>query len=155
MQIDFGAGGLNRESQTASSYVEDKVRDYSKAMKSCPEVRQQEYCQTPKVLLGENNYAVVPRYFAVLEQLNIGAPEISRTPTHVVIAAADLMATATRGGEAKRKLSPGAAVTLIKTEGEWAYVAKDGVALGYVLQRHLLGQRLYQFGHNSAAQCLI
>jgi hypothetical protein len=28
-------------------------------------------------------------------------------------------------------------VTLIKTEGEWGYIAKEGVILGYVLQRQL------------------
>jgi hypothetical protein len=139
LQIDFGAGGLNREGEVTNSFelCQDKVRDYSKAMKSCPVVRQQEYYKTPKVLLGENNYAVVPRYLAVLEQLNTGAAEISRTPTYVVIAAADLMASAARGGGAKRQLEVGTAVTLIKTEGEWAYVAKDGTVLGYVLQRQL------------------
>jgi hypothetical protein len=35
-------------------------------------------------------------------------------------------------------LPPGTSVTLIKTEGEWAHIAKDGVALGYVLQGQLL-----------------
>jgi hypothetical protein len=119
-------------------YVEDKVRDYSKAMKSCPVVRQQEYCQTPKVLLGENNYAVVPRYPEILAKIDVGGERLySRTPTHVVIAAADLMASASRGGDAKRQLEVGTAVTLIKTEGEWAYIAKDGAVLGYVLQKQL------------------
>jgi WD40 repeat protein len=119
-------------------YVEDKVRDYSKAMKSCPVVRQQEYCQTPKVLLGENNYAVVPRYPQILAKIDVGGELYSRTPTHVLIAAADLMASAARGGETKRRLEVGTPVTLIKTEGEWAYIAKDGVALGYVLQNQLI-----------------
>jgi len=118
-------------------YVEDKVRDYSKAMKSCPVVRQQEYCQTPKVLLGENNYAVVPRYPQILAKIDAGGELYTRTPTHVVIAAADLMASATRGGDAKRQLPPGTTVTLVKTEGEWAYVAKDGTVLGYVLHKQL------------------
>jgi hypothetical protein len=82
----------------------------------------------------------VPRYPAILARL--GTPTtgavISQTPTHVVIAAADLMASATRGGDVKSRLDPGTAVTLIKTEGEWAYIAKDGTVLGYVLQRQLI-----------------
>jgi hypothetical protein len=55
-----------------------------------------------------------------------------------VIAAADLMASATRGGEVRRQLPAGTLVTVVKTEGDWAYVAEDGVALGYVLQSRLV-----------------
>src|SRR5215471_3075887 len=36
-----------------------------------------------------------------------------------------------------RKGHPATSVTLIKTEGEWADIAKDGTVLGYVLQRQL------------------
>jgi len=118
-------------------YVEDKVRDYSKEMKTCPVVRQQEYCQTPKVLLGENNYAVVPRYTKILAALEGGGETYSRVPTHVTVAAADLMASATRG-DAKRQLPAGTLLTVVKTEGDWAYVAENGVALGYVLHNQLL-----------------
>jgi uncharacterized caspase-like protein len=118
-------------------YVQTKVPQYARDMKKCYDDHGQQRCQRPLVLPGSSDYSVVPRYFAVLEQLNTGAPEVSRTPTHVLIAAADLMASATRGGEAKRQLSPGTTVTLIKTEGEWAYIAKDGAVLGYVLQRQL------------------
>jgi len=48
------------------------------------------------------------------------------------------MASAARGGEVKRQLPPGTLVTLVQTEGDWAYVAEDGVALGYVLQSRLV-----------------
>src|SRR5215471_6443145 len=118
-------------------YVEDKVRDYSKEMKTCPVVRQQEYCQTPKVLLGENNYAVVPRYTKIMATLEGGGETYSRVATHVTVAAADLMASATRG-DAKRQLPAGTLLTVVKTEGDWAYVAENGVALGYVLHNQLL-----------------
>jgi hypothetical protein len=121
-------------------YVEIKVPQYSREMKACQVQRQQEYCQKPLVPLEADNYALVPRYPAILARL--GTPTtgavISQTPTHVVIAAADLMASATRGGEVKRQLPPGTLVTLVKTEGDWAYVAEDGVALGYVLQSRLV-----------------
>jgi hypothetical protein len=119
-------------------YVLAKVPQYARDMKKCYDDHGQQRCQRPLVLPGSSDYSVVPRYFAVLEQLNTGAPEISQTPTHVVIAAADLMASATRGGEVKRQLPPGTLVTLVKTEGDWAYVAEDGVALGYVLQSRLV-----------------
>jgi hypothetical protein len=48
-----------------------------------------------------------------------------------------LMESAGRGNEVKQQLSPGTLVTLIKADGQWAFVAKDGVALGYVLQSQL------------------
>jgi SH3-like domain-containing protein len=55
-----------------------------------------------------------------------------------VTAAADLMASATRGGDVKRQLPPGTMLTVVKTEGDWAFVAENGVALGYVQQNRLL-----------------
>jgi hypothetical protein len=100
-------------------------------------VRQQEYCQTPKVLLGENNYAVVPRYAKIMATLQGGAEIYSRVPTHVVIAAAELHQTA-RGDGAATPLPPGTLLTEIKAEGEYAFVAKDGKPLGYVLRKMLL-----------------
>jgi WD40 repeat protein/uncharacterized caspase-like protein len=118
-------------------YVQIKVPQYSLEMKKCYDDRGQQRCQRPQVLPGRNDYPVVPRYAAVLQQLRAGGAEISRTPTHVVIVAADLLGSAMRGGDVKRQLDAGTAVTLIKTEGEWAYVAKDGTALGYVLQSEL------------------
>jgi hypothetical protein len=89
------------------------------------------------VLLGRNHFALVPRYPAILDLLNAGAPVISPIPTHVVIATANLTDSATRGGSTNRQLPPGTTVTVIKTEGEWAYIAKGGTPLGYVLQDRL------------------
>jgi len=120
-----------------SKYVQSKVPQYANDINKCFNDKGQLRCQHPQVLLGRNDYSVVPRYAAIIDELRSNGPEISRTPTHVLIAAADLMASATRGAEAKRKLPPGTSVTLIKTEGEWAYIAKDGTVLGYVLQRQL------------------
>jgi hypothetical protein len=90
------------------------------------------------VLLGENNYAVVPRYTKIMAALEGGGETYSRIPTHVVTAAADLMASATRGGDVKRQLPPGTMLTVVKIDGDWAYVAENGVALGYVRQDRLL-----------------
>jgi hypothetical protein len=119
-------------------YVEEKVRTYSKEMKSCSVIRQQEYCQQPKVLLGEHNYALVPRYEKILSMLEADGPIYSRIPTHVVISSADLIESMTRGASNKSQLPPGTTVTIIKREGEYAYVAKDGKPLGYVLFNKLV-----------------
>ena len=121
-----------------SKYVQTKVPQYANDINKCYNDKGQLRCQHPQVLLGRNDYSIVPRYAAIVDELRSNGPEISRAPTHVVIAAADLMASAARGGETKRRLEVGTAVTLVKTEGEWAYIAKDGVALGYVLQNQLL-----------------
>src|SRR5262249_49846336 len=71
-------------------HVEDKVRAYSKEMKACPVVRQQEYCQQPKVYLGEHDYALVPRFPQILAKIEAVGESYPRVPTHVVIAAAEL-----------------------------------------------------------------
>jgi WD40 repeat protein/uncharacterized caspase-like protein len=118
-------------------YVEINVPKYSREMQRCHVQRQQEYCQKPLVPLDADNFALVPRYAAILSRLGVTEVAISRTPTHVTIAAADLMASATRG-EVKRQLPAGALVAVVKTEGDWAYVAQNGVALGYVRQDRLL-----------------
>src|SRR5215468_8310636 len=70
--------------------------------------------------------------------LSVVPPARCENQPVLMLDTADLMASATRGGGAKRQLEVDTAVTLIKTEGEWAYVAKDGTVLGYVLQRQLL-----------------
>ena len=119
-------------------YVEVKVPHYSRAMKVCQVVREQEYCQKPVVPLEADNYALVPRYPAVLARLGTTAGVIPRTPTHAVRAGtADLMES-TRGGSVKRKLPEGFMLTLITEDGEWAYVARDGTALGYVRKSQLM-----------------
>jgi uncharacterized caspase-like protein len=121
-----------------SKYVQTKVPQYAQDIKKCYDDHGQQRCQHPQVLPGSNDYSVVPRYSAILDVLHQGDVAISRIPTHVTIAAADLMASATRGSDVKRQLEAGTAVTLVKSEGEWAYVAEDGVALGYVLQSQLI-----------------
>jgi hypothetical protein len=118
-------------------YVEAKVPQYARGMKNaCIVERGQQYCQKPLVDLPSRDYPLVPRYTKILAKLNAGAPLIPTRPTHVVIAVADLLAQA-RGTEAKSQLQPGTLVTLIKADGEWAYVAYDGKPLGYVLSNQL------------------
>jgi hypothetical protein len=114
--------------------VQSKVPQYARDINKCYNDRGQLRCQQPRVLPGSVDYSLVPRYAAIIDELRSNGPAISRTPTHVLIAAADLMARATRGGEVKRQLPRSTLVTLVRTDGEYAYVAKDGEPLGYVLR---------------------
>ena len=55
-----------------------------------------------------------------------------------MFAATDLFEAANRGGAVKRQLKRGELVTQIEAAGGWAYVAKDGKALGYVEEDKLI-----------------
>ncbi len=122
-----------------ANYVQDRVPELSRELKSCEARGPQEFCQKPVVTLGHTpNYPVLPRYPKVLAMLDAGATEIGTKPTHVVSAATDLFEAANRGGAVKRQLKRGELVTQIKVESGWAYIAKDGKALGYVEEDKLI-----------------
>lgn len=72
---------------------------------------------------------------AASDTVQPGAPV---KPTHFVISAADVFATIGPGSTAVRKLGPGAAVALVKTEGGWTLVAREGQMLGYIATKDLL-----------------
>jgi hypothetical protein len=80
-------------------------------------------------LMGSNFPLVRPT--AVLGAASAGEPVISRTPTHVVMRAVDVLAEPSSGAVVK-KLDPATIVTVVRTDQGWALVAKDGSALGYV-----------------------
>ena len=61
---------------------------------------------------------------------------VPTTPTHVVLAMADLFKG--RGGNALRQLRAGDLVTVVKIEENWALVAQQGKAIGYVEKDKLL-----------------
>ncbi len=121
-----------------ADYVQTRVPELSRELKVCEAKGRDEYCQKPKVPIGSANFPLVPRYRAILAKLGADAPQISRKPTHALLAAADLFESASGGGTAKRQLKRGEQVTLIKVEGGWAYIAKDGTPLGYVAEDKLL-----------------
>lgn len=58
------------------------------------------------------------------------------TPTHVVVASADVFAGAGTGAALVR-LTPGTQVRLIETKDGWSLIAKGGKKLGYVQERTL------------------
>jgi hypothetical protein len=70
--------------------------------------------------------------------LETSGEEIPQKPTHVAIAAADLFETASRGTPVKRQIEPGEQVAVVKEEGAFAQIAKNGVVLGYIDRTKLL-----------------
>ncbi len=121
-----------------ADYVQTRVPQLSRELNACEAKGPDEYCQKPKVPIGSANFPIVPRYPAILAKLGADAPQIGKKPTHAVLAAADLFEAANRGAAVKRQLKRGEQVTEIKAEGGWAYIAKDGKALGYVEEDKLL-----------------
>ncbi len=135
-------GGDQVQLYDIADYVRDRVPQLSRELKSCEARGSQEFCQRPVVALGHTpNYPVLPRYMKVLAMLGSEVQQISSKPTHALLAAADLLETASRGGAAKRRLERGALVTVIGAEAGWAHVAQDGRALGYVEETSLLPLR--------------
>jgi WD40 repeat protein len=132
-------GGERVQLFDISDYVQERVPELSRELVACEVTKAKDYCQKPVVDLGHaQNYPVLPRYPAILAMLEAGGTVFSSKPTHVVIAAAELFETASRGGQVKRQLKRGEQITLIKAEGGWAYVAKGGKPLGYVEEDKLL-----------------
>jgi WD40 repeat protein len=122
-----------------ADYVRTEVPRLSRELEGCKVTGPEDYCQKPVVGLGNaENYPVLPRSTKVLALIESEGSIISKKPTHVVIAAAELFETASRGGQVKRQLSPGEQVTLIKEDNGWAYIAKGSKPLGYVEKGKLL-----------------
>jgi WD40 repeat protein/uncharacterized caspase-like protein len=57
---------------------------------------------------------------------------IAAKPTHVLSAASDLLIQPSFGAVSVRKLDANTPVTLVKSEGSWTLVARDGLPIGYV-----------------------
>jgi hypothetical protein len=132
-------GGERVQLFDISDYVQERVPELSRELAACEVTKAKDYCQKPVVDLGHaQNYPVLPRYPAILAMLEAGGPAIAVKPTHVVIAAAELFGTASRGGQVKRQLEAGELVTLVKAENGLAYIAKEGKPLGYVASDKLL-----------------
>jgi hypothetical protein len=121
-----------------AAYVQDRVPEISRELKACDAKKPGEYCQKPIVPIHSDNYPIVPRYPAILAELSPNIPVISRKPTHVLLADADVFDTVTRGAPIKRKLEQGEQVSVVKIDGGLAQVAQGGVALGYVDASKLL-----------------
>jgi hypothetical protein len=121
-------------------YVELKVPDYAKEMKNgCVNDRGQLYCQRPLVDIFSRDYPLVPRYPQILAKLDAGGPLISTKPTHVVMAATDLLEQAARGSPVTRQLEAGTLVTVFEPiKDGWAHVAQEGTPIGYIPEERLL-----------------
>jgi len=121
-----------------ADYLERRVPELSRELKTCDARGPREYCQKPIARIGGQNFPIVPRFPKVLAMLGANAAQIAAKPTHVVLAATALFETANRGAHVKQQLERGESVTLIKTENGLALIAKDGKPLGYVEEDKLL-----------------
>ena len=65
------------------------------------------------------------------------APTIPTKPTHVVIAPAQVYKAQSETAALVTVLKPGTLITLVKTDGGWALIGKDGVQLGYVEKENI------------------
>lgn len=107
--------------------------------RALPELSQSAfgYRQVPQMNIRGNSFplAVPTRVLAS----NPAKPAIPKTPTHVVIAPADLF-TAPGGTKASTEpLKPGTQVRILELKNGWALVARDGEQLGYVAEAGLAG----------------
>jgi len=102
-----------------------------------PEISEREfnYRQVPQMKLIGSNFPLVRRV-AVLDSGPAATPTISRKPTHVTIRAVEVFEEPANGKVAQR-LDAGTLVTLVRPEKEWALIAKDGIALGYIAESGL------------------
>ncbi len=125
-----------------ASYVQTRVPELSRELKSCEVRGSQEYCQKPLVTLGHTpDYPVLPRYPKVLAMLGADVPQISKKPTHALRETTALLES--RGAPASRQIEEGEEVVLVKIEGDLAQIAQDGKVLGYVDKSKLLKLRAH------------
>ncbi len=120
-------------------FVDKRVPEISRELKACVTSGRDDYCQRPEVDWSRRPFfALVPRYEPIIAKLKAGAAmaAVPTTPTHVVLAMADLFKG--RGGNALRQLRAGDLVTVVKIEENWALVAQQGKAIGYVEKDKLL-----------------
>src|SRR5215472_13174012 len=61
-----------------SKYVQGKVPQYANDINKCYNDKGQLRCQHPQVLLGRNDYSIVPRYAAIVDELRV--PMAGRPP---------------------------------------------------------------------------
>ena len=84
---------------------------------------------------SQGNIFAIGRPVSVLS----GAEEvIPRTPTHVVVAEADILASPNDADSLVETLAPGVRVRVVESAGAWSLIASDGVKLGWTPTAKLL-----------------
>nr|WP_319383291.1 caspase family protein [uncultured Roseibium sp.] len=104
-----------------ASYIDRRLPEYSEAAFG--------YTQVPQMKVVGNSFPIAATTLVLSDK-----PEeiIPKTPTHVVIQSADVIADAIEGGAVVTKLQPGTTIRLLSSENGWVLVAKDGDQIGYL-----------------------
>ncbi|MGA7328514.1 MAG: hypothetical protein WBX25_29500 [Rhodomicrobium sp.] len=119
-------------------YVEIRVPELSRELSACEANGPKEYCQKPIVPMLGDSYTFARRYPDILKELEVKDNIVPKKPTHVVIAAAELFETATRGAKTAKRIEGGELVTVLNVKGNLAEIAQNGKALGFVENAKLL-----------------
>ena len=131
-RADVNKNGLIEVSELAD-YIDQMVPDYSyEAFK---------LRQVPQRSIVGNNFPIVSRVSLLAEAVNAAAVPAAASPakpTHVVIAPADVHQSAASTGAVITQLPAGTQVAIVRREGGWIIVARDGKQLGYVEEKALL-----------------
>ena len=108
-----------------ASYVDERV----------PEISQQltGLYQRPTYRLSGSDFPIGIRQAVLTPEAGI-----SSTPTHVVVRNARVREQAAVDAQGERELSPGTQVRVLKFEGAWALVAREGQKLGFAPAESLL-----------------
>ena len=93
--------------------------------------------QVPQMKIVGSNFALSNKIAVLPAEDQAVGEGVPSKPSHVVIAPADVFATAGGKGTVVANLAPGNAVAVVKAEQGWVLVAKEGKLLGYVAQEDL------------------
>jgi WD40 repeat protein len=127
-RADVNNNGMIEVSELAD-YVDRRVPDLSFEVFKLRQIPQ-------RSIVG-NNFPLASR----VEVLGVGSPPndqpdggttIPLKPTHVAVASADSYAQASGNGTSTGQVPAGTLLSLVRTEQNWALVAKDGKLIGYV-----------------------
>jgi WD40 repeat protein len=129
---DINRNGLIEVSELAD-YIDQKVPDYSfEAFK---------LRQIPQRSIIGNNFALANKAEVLATSLDASsssnAQSIPTKPTHVVISPADVYEQLAGKGRKVEQLQAGTLLSLVKTQGGWALVARDGKPVGYIAENQL------------------
>jgi hypothetical protein len=111
------------------SYVDDRVPDISY------QVFHQHQIRLNKML---GSHFAIAKPTATLLETAPAATAAPTTPTHVVVAPADVFEQFGGQGTELLQLPAGTLLSLVKTEQGWMLVVRDGKSIGYVAADRLL-----------------
>jgi Caspase domain len=139
---DINKNGLIEVSELAD-YVDLKVPDISYETFKLRQIPQRSvvgsnFALTNKVEVLAASAATAPSGKPAANAIQTPPVTASGKPTHVVLAPVDVFERLAGQGVKIEQLPAGTLLSLVKTEGGWALVARDGEQLGYVSEDRLM-----------------